>query len=965
MTSSRSSRSSSPASDGSRSRSPSRSRNGSPERSLATSDEDDDREVQRRIALAAPEGRIPRRDEFRNAIQEVPAPPRIPQREQRVRVALSEESRARFDKWAAGVYLSKSDRTALMQELPLVGSPLALPPIIDDALRPLVKDRERGIWFRHQDVKMMHEILLNSLNIVELIFKIGADGQGAPLNASIHGYLKLQGDLMAAGIRELIVAQRDAALRALGVSPRSAAPSFRRVPLEGTSTFHQQQQQVIPELFGPSLRRELSARDSSLKKAVDRLREERNPRPQKRISSSTVSRGQEKRERYEYLPIPHLCGSSDRIAGRLADFVDEWSKLTGDPFIINAIKGYKLPFASFPNLTRNVRVGSKTCPSLASEFMKLLEKGVIEKSDRHEFFISSTFGIPKKDGTTRPIINLKPLNKYLVIPHFKMEGIQMVSDLVVPGGYCAKVDMSDAYFSISIAKCHRKYLSFIWDNTVFEFTCMPFGLGPAPYLYTKIMRVLAEHLRSQGVKLIHYLDDWAFFGETETSLRRDVELAVQLFQRVGLRINFEKSIIQPCQSMEFLGLIIDTAQCTFAIPSRKRSRIVEDAKELLACGSPTKRQIAKLLGRLNFISVAAPGANFRLRELQRALGGAAPVTLKQRDRFDNKVELSEEAKSELRWWIQATATIPPTSFVRFSPDVAIASDASKIGWGAVCCGKTVGGRWTEKEAKEHINYLELKAAFFGLKVFAKQWSALNVLLEMDNTTAVSYIRKQGGTKSRAISELALELWEWAAERNIHIYATYKPGHSNTEADYQSRHREKERFEWSLDLDCTKALFEKFGTPEVDLFASRLNSKLEKFISFYPDPDAWKVDAFAHSWSHLYAFAFPPFILIARVIRKAVQDGAHLLLITPLWKTQSWFPLALDHAENAPMLIPKHSHLVTDLEGNPHPLLRQANFHLIAWKISPKFGEGRDTQTKQSVSLWPVGLKTLKINTTHA
>ncbi|KAL6737921.1 hypothetical protein Aduo_011524 [Ancylostoma duodenale] len=67
----------------------------------------------------------------------------------------------------------------------------------------------------------------------------------------------------------------------------------------------------------------------------------------------------------------------------------------------------------------------------------------------------------------------------------------MVSDLVVPGGYCAKVDISDAYFSINIAKCHSKYLPFIWDNTVFEFTCMPFGIGPAPYLYTKIMRVLA------------------------------------------------------------------------------------------------------------------------------------------------------------------------------------------------------------------------------------------------------------------------------------------------------------------------------------------------------------------------------------------------------------------------------------------------------------------------------------------
>ncbi|RCN42637.1 hypothetical protein ANCCAN_11388 [Ancylostoma caninum] len=88
-----------------------------------------------------------------------------------------------------------------------------------------------------------------------------------------------------------------------------------------------------------------------------------------------------------------------------------------------------------------------------------------------------------------------------------MEGLQMVPDLVSLGDYCAKVDMSDAK--------HRKYLSFVWDGEVFEFTCMPFGLATATYLYTKIMRLLAERLRGQGVRLIHYLDDWAFFGRTK------------------------------------------------------------------------------------------------------------------------------------------------------------------------------------------------------------------------------------------------------------------------------------------------------------------------------------------------------------------------------------------------------------------------------------------------------------------
>ena len=43
------------------------------------------------------------------------------------------------------------------------------------------------------------------------------------------------------------------------------------------------------------------------------------------------------------------------------------------------------------------------------------------------------------------------------------------------------------------------------------------------------------------------------------------------------------------------------------------------------------------------------------------------------------------------------------------------TDASKIGWGATMNGSVTGGRWTQNETKEHINYLELVAAFFGLK----------------------------------------------------------------------------------------------------------------------------------------------------------------------------------------------------------------------------------------------------------
>ena len=42
------------------------------------------------------------------------------------------------------------------------------------------------------------------------------------------------------------------------------------------------------------------------------------------------------------------------------------------------------------------------------------------------------------------------------------------------------------------------------------------------------------------------------------------------------------------------------------------------------------------------------------------------------------------------------------------------------------------------------------------------------------------------------------------------------------------------------------VFEKFGKPETDLFATRLNAKCELHVSFKPDPNAFAVDAFTQN-----------------------------------------------------------------------------------------------------------------------
>ncbi|KHJ93705.1 site-specific recombinase, phage integrase family [Oesophagostomum dentatum] len=159
---------------------------------------------------------------------------------------------------------------------------------------------------------------------------------------------------------------------------------------------------------------------------------------------------------------------------------------------------------------------------------------------------------------------------------------------------------------------------------------------------------------------------------------------------------------------------------------------------------------------------------------------------------------------------------------------------------------------------------------------------------------VVYIKRRGGTASPLLSKAAKELWSWASARNIRIMAAHKSGSSNMEADRESKTFVREKFEWGLDKEVVEKLFKLYGKPQVDLFTSRLNHKLESYFSLYADSYATKIDCFTHSWSGMFAYAFPPFSLIARTITKAVKDGAVIVLITPLWRSQSWFPLALQN-----------------------------------------------------------------------
>ena len=84
----------------------------------------------------------------------------------------------------------------------------------------------------------------------------------------------------------------------------------------------------------------------------------------------------------------------------------------------------------------------------------------------------------------------------------------------------------------------------------------------------------------------------------------------------------------------------------------------------------------------------------------------------------------------------------------------------KKGWGTALDNQEIGGRWTDVEATNHINILELQAAFFALRAFCHTTNNTRVQLQIDNATAVAYITNIGGSKSTQLNNLAKEMWTW-------------------------------------------------------------------------------------------------------------------------------------------------------------------------------------------------------------
>lgn len=626
------------------------------------------------------------------------------------------------------------------------------------------------------------------------------------------------------------------------------------------------------------------------------------------------------------------------MAGKVGQYLEQWSQLTSDKWVLQTVKGCKLEFDNLPeqaNEPSQINFTVEEIDIIDNELSKLLHKGVIEFAHPEPGqFVSNIFIREKKDHTFRMILNLKKLNQNIEYHHFKMDSLKTAINLMHKNCWFASLDLKDAYYSIGIEQSHRKYLRFRWKGVLYQYTCLANGLSPAPRIWTKVLKPVFSHLRKLGYTNCGFIDDSLLLGDTYVDCEENVEASCSLMDQLGLTIHPDKSVFIPVQIIVYLGFVLNSIDMTVRLTSEKASGLKLHCEMLLSNTTCTIRQMAELVGK--FVA-SEPGVQYATLFYKRTEGEKDRALKLSRGNFEAKMNISQTIKEDLQWWIDNIEQ--SVNFVRHTnPDIILQSDSSMTGWGGVRGPQKTGGFWSQAESLHHINYLELKAAFLTLQSLCKFDRGLHVQFQLDNTTAVAYVNKMGGKKPLCNS-VARDMWLWAKDRSIWLSASHLPGSCNVEADQESRKKNQDS-EWMLNKMIFKQIEKMYGPFDIDLFASRINYQFKPYIAWRPDPEAYAIDAFTVRWNFNLCYMFPPFSVIGRVLHKVEEDQVEAVLVAPAWHTQAWFPQLLKLLVDTPRIIQKglHTlHLPSDMSRN-HPLARNLTLCLFRLSGNPSRSE---------------------------
>ena len=273
---------------------------------------------------------------------------------------------------------------------------------------------------------------------------------------------------------------------------------------------------------------------------------------------------------------------------------------------------------------------SALCPenraAVEAQILTEIRNGRYVVTEEPPVLISALAAIPKPggEGKIRLIHDCSrpegsALNDYADADKFSYQTVKDAVDMMCPGDFLGKIDLSNAYRSVKVHPTDFPLLGLSWkfkgDNhtTYLQETRLPFGARRAPLLYNQLTQAVREIMAEQGFpRVVAYLDDFLCVGSTREECAATMTRLMGLLRCLGFAINYNK-VQGPTQTIVFLGIEIDSVRFQLRLPDNKLHDLKTEVTRCLESHHLSKRELQSVVGKLGWAAHVILGGRVHMR----------------------------------------------------------------------------------------------------------------------------------------------------------------------------------------------------------------------------------------------------------------------------------------------------------------------------------------------------------------